>query len=172
MFPRHKRLADEYLVDLHETNAAIRAGYTGQHLCVTARRIMRRPDVQEYIKQRMMEREIRTEVTQDMVIKELANIAFADPRSVMSWGPDGVILIDSQAITREQAAIVSEVAETKDGVRLKTHSKMQALELLGKHMGMFKDRVEVTGKDGAPLQQVNMSVDEFAKIAKEVAQDV
>ena len=31
---------------------------------------------------------------------------------------------------------------------------------------------EVTGKDGAPLQQVNMSVDEFAKIAKEVAQDV
>ena len=87
---------------------------------------------------------------------EVALIALADPRSVMTWGPRGVTLIDSAKLTRDQAAIVAEVAQTKDGIRLKTHSKLDALEKLIRRMGLSAPekvdvRVNVEGLDPADL---------------------
>ena len=60
------------------------------------------------------------------------------------------------ALSREEAAAVCEVSEGRGGViRLKKHDKVKALELLGKHFGMFADRLhaEVSGPDGAPLRE-------------------
>ena len=36
--------------------------------------------------------------------------------------------------------------------KIRRWDKMRALELLGKHLGMFKDSVEHTGPNGAPIQ--------------------
>jgi phage terminase small subunit len=95
------------------------------------------------------------EITVERIVKELALIAFGNKRAVMSWGPNGVKLKDSEELTDEQAAQVAEVKETISSaggsLSLKTHDKVKALELLGRFAGMFTDKVEVTGKGGAPL---------------------
>lgn len=95
------------------------------------------------------------EITVERIVKELALIAFGNKRAVMSWGPNGVKLKNSEEMTDEQAAQVSEVKETISAaggsLSLKTHDKVKALELLGRFAGMFTDKVEVTGKGGSPL---------------------
>lgn len=82
------------------------------------------------------------EVTQERIVRELARVAFGDRRRLMTWGPGGVRLVDSETIDEGDAAAVAEVSETttKDGgsIKLKTHDKVKALELLGRHVGMFE----------------------------------
>ena len=152
---KHKKFVDEYLIDMNSRQAAIRAGYSEITAHVTGMRLRNRPDVISYLEERRLAREIRTEITQDQVLKEISRIAFSDPRNVMTWGAGGVVLKESALLTDDYAAIVSEVSETKGvaggSMRLKMNDKMKALELLGRHLGMFKDKIEHTGKDGEPL---------------------
>jgi phage terminase small subunit len=101
------------------------------------------------------------EVTVERIVKELARIAFGSKRNVMRWGPNGLKLKESDDLTDDDAALVAEVKETVTAtggtLSLKTHDKVKALELLGKHVGMFADKVELTGKDGAPLAPAGLS---------------
>ena len=88
------------------------------------------------------------EVTQARIIRELARIAFSDMRAVTAWGPSGLTLRDSAGLSDDEAAAVLEVSETRTesggGTRkVKLNDKVRALEMLGKHLGMFTERVEV-----------------------------
>lgn len=152
---KQKRFAEEYVIDLNGKQAAIRAGYSEKTAEYQAARLLRNAKVQEYIAKLMQAREKRTEITQDMVVRELAKIAFGDLRGVMSWGANGVIVKESSELTDDEAAFISELNATSFGegvsIKLKTFNKEKALELLGKHLGMFRDKVELTGKDGSPL---------------------
>ena len=136
----------EYLVDLNATQAAIRAGYSERTAYRIGAELLQKTSVAEAIAAGQAKRAQRVEITADRVVAELAKIAFADPRDLMEWGPDGITLKSSSELTEEQAASVAEVSETttKDGgsLKLKKHDKVKALELLGRHMGMFKDKVE------------------------------
>ena len=136
----------EYLVDLNATQAAIRAGYSERTAYRIGAELLQKTSVAEAIAAGQAKRAQRVEITADRVVAELAKIAFADPRDLMEWGPDGVKLKASADLNEEQAASVAEVSETttKDGgsLKLKKHDKVKALELLGRHMGMFKDKVE------------------------------
>lgn len=159
--PRQARFVDEYLVDLNATQAAIRSGYSKKTAAQIGERLLRKVEIQQALSGRMKARETRTEITQDKVLAELARIAFGNKRALMKWGPDGVTLVDSETITDEDAAMVSEVSEsvTEAGgtIKLKTHDKVKALELIGKHLGMFGDKLELSGKGGGPVQHVNMT---------------
>lgn len=153
--PKQARFVDEYLVDLNATQAAIRAGYSAKTAEWIGPQLLGKTHVAEAVAERMKARSERTEITQDRVLAELAKIAFADQRAVMEWGPNGVRLRDSTLLSDDEAAIVSEVSEsvTASGgtLKLKTHDKVGALKLLGEHLGMFKQKVEVTGEGGSPL---------------------
>lgn len=98
------------------------------------------------------------EVTVERVVRELAKLAFGDRRALMEWGPSGVVLRDSKALTDDQAAQVAEVSETTTmgggSIKIKTHDKVRALELLGKSIGMFVDRTELSGPEGKPIGAV------------------
>lgn len=161
--PKQQRFVDEYLVDLNATQAAIRAGYSPKRADAIGHENLRKPEIAAAIAERMKAREQRTEITQDKVVKELGRVAFGDPRKVMSWGPNGVKLKDSAELTDDDAAFVSEVSETTTehggSRKLKTNDKLKALELLGRHLGMFKEKVEVTGKDGGPIQSQSAAPD-------------
>ena len=80
-----KRFCDEYLIDLNATRA-YKVAYSrckkDETANVNGSKLLRNTKVQEYISERMKEREKRTEITQDMVIKELAKIAFLDIRKL------------------------------------------------------------------------------------------
>ena len=152
---KQKAFVSEYLVDLNATAAATRAGYSAKNASRIGHELLNKSQVQAAIKKALEERQKRTEITQDQVVIELARIAFGSARDVMEWGPGGVQLRPSSELTPDQAAMVVEVSETTSqnggSLRLKTHDKVKALELLGKHLGMFLDRHEITGPNGGGL---------------------
>jgi phage terminase small subunit len=146
----------EYLVDLSATRAAIRAGYKEHTAGVTGCQNLKHPKIQEAIAKEMELREERTRVTQDKVVKELAKLAFSNMRSFVRWGPSDVKLLDSNQLTDDDAACVMEVSQTESAsgattVRFKLYNKKDALELLGKHLGMFADTMKHIGENGGPI---------------------
>lgn len=184
---KQQRFVDEYLVDLNATQAAIRAGYSEKTAEVIGYENLRKPQIAIAIEQRMKDRERRTEITQDRVLRELAKIGFADIRRAIEWGPEvmivdeetgetgianGVALIPSDKIDDDTSAAISEISQTAQGIKVKFHDKRAALVDIGKHLGMFKERVELTGKDGAPIQHTEVSKEEFAQIAAQIASEV
>jgi phage terminase small subunit len=111
----------------------------------------------------------RTEIKADRVLQELARIGFSNMLDYIRIGPNGLPYTDFAALTREQAAAIAElVVETRAGapaspgsedaeavailrVRFKLADKLSALEKLGRHLGLFKDRPEHDLTD--PLQE-------------------
>ena len=152
--PRQRLFVESYLQSLNASDAARRAGYADAE--VNSKRILDSPAVRAAIEASMEERRARHPYLEQRVLEELCRIAFADPRALFRWGPDGVELRPIETLSPEEAAAVCEVSEGRGGViRLKKHDKVKALELLGKHFGMFADRLhaEVSGPDGAPLRE-------------------
>lgn len=164
--PKQARFVEEYLVDLNATQAAIRAGYSEKTAEVIGYENLRKPQISEVIAQRMADRAQRTEITQDKVLRELAKIGFSDIRRAVGWGasvaeadsdeptPGSVWLIPSEQIDAETSAAISEVSQTAQGIKIKLHDKRAALVDIGRHLGMFKDKIEHTGPDGGPIQNV------------------
>lgn len=148
----------EYLVDLNATQAAIRAGYSPASAGQLAHELLEKPLIAASIQQAMAERSMRTQVTADQVVRELARIGFADLRRVVDWGPDGVTLKHSEDLSAEDAAFISEVGERHGrygtSVHIKTHDKKGALELLARHLGM----VEAPKAGDTNLTQINVTV--------------
>lgn len=145
--PKQKRFCDEYLIDLNATQAAIRAGYSEKTAKQIGQENLTKLDVQEYLHQRIKDREIRTEITQDMVLKELAHIAFDDIKNYLRFytDADGNVRTEIKDSESIDTRAISEVSQGKDGqFRFKVYCKDNALVQLGKHLGMFVDRVEST----------------------------
>jgi len=149
---RQARFVEEYLLDLNATQAAIRAGYSERSAEMTGSRLLRNDKVAVAVSTAQGNRSARTEITQDRIMQELAKIGFADMRKLIAWGEkpagmneDGtadwpVELISSAAIDDDTAAAISEVALTAQGIRVKLHDKLSALEKMGKHLGMFTEK--------------------------------
>jgi phage terminase small subunit len=172
---KQQRFVEEYLVDLNATQAAIRAGYSEK----TARAIgcenLTKPDVQEAIEAAQLERSKRTEITADRVLSELGKLGFSNMMDYMRIGSNGDPFTDFSAITRDQAAAIAEVTveDFKDGrgedardvrkIRFKLTDKRAALVDLGRHLGMFKDRIEHTGKDGGAIEIDSLTNEQRAR---------
>lgn len=150
MTKKQKRFVEEYLIDLNATQAAIRAGYkagSAQRASEIGSELLQKTPVAEAIQQAMAERSKRTGISQDRVIQELARIAFVNPQNVIN-PKDASVKAD--ATEDDLACIQSVKVKTMDGAKGKSverevrlNDKMKALELLGKHLGMFKDKLEV-----------------------------
>lgn len=154
----------EYLIDLNASAAARRAGYSPR----TANRIgpenLSKPVIAAAIGQAQAERAERTRITADRVLEELAKIGFSNLLDYHRIADNGEPLIDLTNMTRDQAAALTElqIDDYVDGrgddarevrrVKIKLADKKSALELIGKHLGMFIERSEVSGPNGGPLQ--------------------
>ncbi|MWQ45542.1 terminase small subunit [Glaesserella parasuis] len=155
---KQQRFVEEYLIDLNATQAAIRAGYSAD----TARQIgaenLSKLVIQEAIQEAQNKRAERVNVTQDDVLKGLLEIIS------MSTG--------KQKITKTELSKVdgSIVPMDVEKVCFEPHAANKALELLGKHLGMFKDKVEVSAD--VTNKTVNLTSSEFREIAKELLEEV
>lgn len=150
MTEKQKIFADEYLIDLNATRA-YKVAYPNVKKDETAAqagsRMLRNVKVEDYIKKRMQDRQKRTEITQDMVLQELAAIAFANATDFAQIVNGRVILTNTADLSEEQMKAIAGIKRGKNGIELKLNDKEKALELLGRHLGMFKDRLEVSGME-------------------------
>lgn len=160
---KQARFVEEYLVDLNATQAAIRAGYSEKTAQAQSSRMLTNVIVAKAIAEQQAKRSERTEVTQDSVVQELAKIGFANMKDYMRVGADGDPYLDFSELTRDQAAALIEVTveDFKDGrgddgrdvrrVKFKLADKKGALVDLGKHLGMFTNKHEHSGPNGAAI---------------------
>lgn len=128
----------EYLVDLNATQAAIRAGYSERTASRIGPQLLGKTCVREAIEKAQAKRARRVEVTQDYVLSNLVEVV----ERTMQRAP--VLDRKGEQVTDEEGRAVW-TFDAKGANR--------ALELLGKHLGIFADRVraEVSGPDGGPV---------------------
>ncbi len=142
MTAKQKRFCEEYLIDLNATQAAIRAGYAPASAADSGSNNMQNSEVSAYIKKCMAERSKRTGVTSDRVLEELAKVAFANTADLID--ADGAM---KDNVTREDSAAIATIKVkticSRDGEEkviereVRMADKIKALELCGKHVGMF-----------------------------------
>ena len=144
---KQKCFVDEYLLDLNATQAAIRAGYSAKNADKIGPELLGNTRVADAVSVKMAERSRRTGINQDRVVQELARVAFVNPKNVIDTKTGE---IRSDATEDDLACIQSvKVKETKTARsttverEVKLADKMRALELLGKHLGMYKDKVDL-----------------------------
>lgn len=148
---RQQRFIAEYLVDCNEEQAAIRAGYAKKSAHSTGSRLLKLPAVRRALQSGQRDRCARTNITQDAVVRELAAVGFASLKDVCEWDGGQLSIVDSKRLTSEQAASIAEITETVTSrggtVRIKQHSKLKALEMLAKHVGLYdsQDDAQPTG---------------------------
>lgn len=143
---KQRMFVEEYLIDLNATQAAIRAGYSAKTADQQGSRMLANVKVQQAIAERMAVRSKRTGVNQDRVVLELAKIAFVRMTDVV----DSNGRIKQDASEDDLSCIESIKYKESDNEyggsverEVKVASKLKALELLGKHLGMWNDKLDV-----------------------------
>ena len=143
---KQQRFVDEYLIDLNATQAAIRAGYSVKTANEQGSQNLAKLSIQQAIAEQMAERSKRTGINQDRVVLELAKIALVKMTDIVdSQGriksdasPDDLACIESVKYKESESDAGSSVER-----EVKIASKLKALELLGKHLGMWNDKLDV-----------------------------
>lgn len=166
---KQRLFVDEYLIDLNATRA-YKAVYKNikrdETAAAAGARLLRNVEVAEYIDQRMKDREKRIEIDQDMVVVELAAIGFSNTTDYVQVIEEPIIVngsyvmdpdtgeIKKQEVVKitptdklpeEKKKAIASIKETRYGIEVITCDKVRALELLGRHLGMWTHKVEITG---------------------------
>lgn len=213
--PRESRFVDEYLVDLKQTAAAIRAGYSKNTARTTACHLLARPIVCEAINERMKERQARVRIDADEVLRDLVAVFRADAAALtefrrtccrycygrdnryqrtagemerdreahtklvreaqkkdleppgdfdekggIGWDPrrdpsqkcqecfgEGigeVFLKDTRTLIGGETRLFDGVEQGKEGIKVRVRDRTKVAELLGRHLGMFNDKLQIT----------------------------
>lgn len=229
------KFVNEYLVDLNRTAAYKRAGgkCEGNSAYASASRMFRNVKVNRAITDALAERERRTEITQDAVLKMWWDIATADvnelteyrrlccrhcwgfgfnyqwrdaveyddavkkamaaskppPQDVGGYGYDNTLdpnpdcprcngagigrahFHDTRDLTGAARRLFAGVKESKFGVEVITRNQDDALKMVAQHLGMLKNKTEITGADGGPIQSTgfdlsHLSFDQLLQLRK------
>ena len=183
--PKHEAFVQAYVSRGMNGTKAYRAVYASiksdDVAGAAAARLLGNVRVQARIAEIMRAGAERAEVTVEQVVRELKLIGFSDIRKVVSWrnelvtrtekGEDGepvmvlmprVTIVDADKISDEAAAAVAEVWQTVNGaLRVKLHDKHAALVSIGKHLGMFVDRVQI--QERKQISAEPMSAEEWKR---------
>lgn len=124
---KQQRFCDEYLIDLNATQAAIRAGYSEKTAKVIASENLSKPNIKEYIENRMKEKEKNLIADQDEVLQYLTSVLRGESESEE-------IVIESIGDFMSEARTMKKAPSEKD--------RLKAAELLGKRYSLFTDKVQ------------------------------
>ena len=175
--PKQKIFGDEYLIDLNATRAykvAYPSCKKDEAAAVNGSKLLRNTKVAEYIQERMKERSKRTEITQDRVLQELEKLVLLDIRKLFDSNGKPV---DISMLDDDTAACIAglEVVDYFEGAgedrefagyvkKYKLTDKLRAIELMGRHFGMFKDKVELSGQVDTTNPYAGLTTEELKRL--------
>lgn len=177
--PKQKMFVTEYLVDLNATKAAERAGYSAKTAQVQGSRLLSNAMVSAAIAEKQGKRFEKLEITAERVLGELALLGFANMMDYITVGENGAARVDLSKLTRDQAAAINEITveeftertgedgegkpifENVKRTKFKLSDKRGALVDLGRHLKLFTDKVEHSGK----LSIRELSDEQLAELA-------
>lgn len=136
--PKEARWLAEYMVTSSIKKASEAAGYK------SPMNLLKREHVANALGRRLEDIMTKKAITADRVIDELGKIAFANIDDFV----DADYVIQEKPKRRKMAAVQAvTITPTEDGdkVALKMYDKLGALNALGRHFGLFKDRIEISG---------------------------
>lgn len=141
---KQQRFCDEYLIDLNATQAAIRAGYSDKTAYSIGSENLKKPEIREYIDNRLAEKEKELIADQNEVMKYLSSVMRREMKEsvvvtlqnkVEKWVKDEETgKLKKQTVTEEKPAVVEIPAKLSDSNK--------AAELLGKAYGIYTDKIE------------------------------
>lgn len=143
--PKQAKFVDEYLIDLNATQAAIRAGYSKKTAGQIGEQNLKKLEIQKAIQEAQSNLSERTKITQDYVLSNLKKVV------------DRCM----QAEAVENAFTVNADGEMAQIYAFKENGALKGLELLGKHLGMFKEQVEHSGQIG--INTLSSLMDELSE---------
>lgn len=147
--PKQQAFVNEYLIDLNATQAAIRAGYSPNTAQQMGSENLSKPVIRNAIDKAIADRSRRTGINQERVIREIAKLAFLNPADVIDMAEAAVKREAEPDDTACIAAVKVKIIPTETGDiterEVKTYDKLKALELLGKHLGIFTDKLKMEG---------------------------
>lgn len=150
MTDAQKRFCDEYLIDLNATRA-YKVAYPNCKKDDTARanssRMLTNANIKEYIDKKQKDIQKRTEITQEQVIQELASIAFSNATEFATVKGNRVKIKNTDDLEESVKKAIVSIKKGKNGIEIKSADKVQALELLGRHLGIFNDKIDVNVKE-------------------------
>jgi phage terminase small subunit len=140
--PKQAAFVREYLVDLNVTKAAQRAGYSKRTAYSIGGELLKKPRVAEAVATAMATRADRVQVKADDVLRELKHVATLDPVKMLR---EGGTTLPLHEMPEEVRRCIASIEETEYGTRYRFWDKLKALELLGKHLELFTEKVKHTG---------------------------
>ena len=169
--PRQKRFVEEYLVDSNGTQAAIRAGYSEKSADVTASQLIANPKIEVAIRKAKDANAEKLDITVERVLLEYMRLALANTSDIMRvemitiqtddgkrWRVPRTTIKPTDEWPAALCSAVSEIGTTASGaIKIKTHSKTDALEALARYFGIFNDKLKVSG---------SLSFSDLIKLAK------
>lgn len=161
----------EFLKDGNGTRAAIAAGYSAKSASVTGSKLQRKAKVSAELAKLREKLLAKHEISVEKVLQALADVAFFDPRKFFEQGV--VVKTDGTKVFTERLRLVSELddvtvkalkgcdveklfkhfgkgqaEESGTITKIRFADRLEALELLGRHLKLFTDKLEITDPAG------------------------
>ncbi|MBA3923260.1 MAG: terminase small subunit [Nostocaceae cyanobacterium] len=155
-----------YLIDFNAADAAIKAGYSERSAKVIGHENLTKPLIRDAIKKAINEIKVTADIERQRIINYLTRAAFSDIKDYLSFETkltevgykDGASIYGYQQVVtikpsdEVDGTLISEVQETKEGIKFKRIDPMKALELLMKYHGMLHTVVDVKHSGGVKVE--------------------
>lgn len=132
-----KKFCREYLKDFNATRAYIDAGYSKNGATQSASALLTNPNVQSYLSEQVKVVTENDQLQIRKIILELQMIAFGDLKDFAEWNATSALLKASSTLD-EKSRVLSEVSQTTNGVKVKMHDKIKAIQLLGEYYKIWQ----------------------------------
>lgn len=174
--PKQEAFVNEYLIDRNATRAAIRAGYSAKTAQEQSSRLLSNVMVSATIAERTLKLANKLEITAERVLQELARMAFFDPRKLFDDDGRPVHLSQLDEDTARAIVGVDRVMVGNEDVgygevqKIKLGDKKGALELIGRHLAMWNDKIKVDAAVQTVTKIIKVPLKQYA--AEQEAQAV
>lgn len=138
---RHELFAQELAKGLSASEAYIKAGYAESR--TNASRLSSNERITARVAEIQHRGAERAAISVEKIVQELARIGFSNVTDAVTIKRGKVKIADTDKLGPDVTAAIAGIRQTKDGVEVKFHDKQAALVTLGRHVGLFKENLNL-----------------------------